>query len=206
MRAQFAPIKAAAQFQRGDAGSPWPLDPHAPAPEGDAADEIAQLRQRAETAEPAWYECPDCGFRYDAAHTDVDGGYSCPACGEERAASHNVLLRGDLATAERERDGALESLREMHAQKEHWFNAALAAEAQVRRLRHAARDLDLLAETARWLTEERDRLRAAGALLRDVARECTVEFEDSRLDYVVVQCDRHLWDAVQRAAPAEGAA
>lgn len=26
-------------------------------------------------------DCPKCGFRFDAVHTDADGGYSCANCG-----------------------------------------------------------------------------------------------------------------------------
>jgi uncharacterized Zn finger protein (UPF0148 family) len=26
------------------------------------------------------WKCPDCGFGFDAFHTDEDGGYSCPVC------------------------------------------------------------------------------------------------------------------------------
>lgn len=43
-------------------------------------------REAAEYIEqaPNMWDCPDCGFSFDARHEDVGGGYSCPVCAEVR--------------------------------------------------------------------------------------------------------------------------
>ena len=57
------------------------------------------------------WECPDCGFAFDAVHTHKDGGYSCPCCAEMRL---STALASAEALNERLRDAveaALASLR-----------------------------------------------------------------------------------------------
>lgn len=61
--------------------------------------------QRASATAVRLWECPACGFRFDAAHEDVGGGHSCPACAERTLLGLAASLRGALADAERERDG-----------------------------------------------------------------------------------------------------
>ena len=49
----------------------------------------------------AMWECPDCGFAFDAAHQDVGGGYSCPVCTETRLEAENMRLQGYIDTVDR---------------------------------------------------------------------------------------------------------
>jgi hypothetical protein len=47
----------------------------------------------------AMWECPECCFRFDAGHTNQNGGYSCPVCSESALRAYAVQLRSVLLDA-----------------------------------------------------------------------------------------------------------
>lgn len=48
---------------------------------------------------PRLWECPGCGFGFDAQHTDQDGGYSCPVCAKARLEKALAVCREALRAA-----------------------------------------------------------------------------------------------------------
>jgi hypothetical protein len=53
----------------------------------------------AEMTNAAMWECPECCFRFDAGHTNQNGGYSCPVCSESALRAYAVQLRSVLLDA-----------------------------------------------------------------------------------------------------------
>lgn len=54
--------------------------------------EIKQLRSE----NPQTYECEECCFRFDAAHTDHDGGHTCPVCENVKLTDEIERLRASI--------------------------------------------------------------------------------------------------------------